>query len=89
MKLAAIDRRRFLRLLGRAGGATMLLPLATGCDVREYARRHGAKLRLSIATGPMGGTYYVYGGGVAKIISKYVRNVEATAEVTSASVDNL
>lgn len=67
----------------------MLLPLATGCDVREYARRHGAKLRLSIATGPIGGPYYVYGGGVAKIISKYVRNVEATAEVTSGSVDNL
>jgi hypothetical protein len=33
--------------------------------------------------------YYVYGGGVAKVISAHVPNVEATAEVTSASVDNL
>lgn len=57
--------------------------------MREYARQRGAKLRLSIATGPVGGTYYVYGGGIAKIISAYVRNVEATAELTSASADNL
>jgi len=46
-------------------------------------------LRLSVATGPTGGVYYVYGGGIAKIISAHVPNVEATAEVTSASVDNL
>lgn len=31
----------------------------------------------------------MYGGGVAKVISAHVPNVEATAEVTSASVDNL
>jgi TRAP transporter TAXI family solute receptor len=63
--------------------------IVTGCDVREYARAHGGKLRLSIATGPVGGTYYVYGGGLASVISRHVPNVEATAELTSASVDNL
>ena len=77
-------RRTFL---GR--GAAIVLPALLGCDVREFARAHGAKLRLSIATGPAGGVYYVYGGGVAKLISLYVPNVEATAEVTGASVDNL
>lgn len=45
--------------------------------------------RLSIATGNTGGVYYPYGGGIAKIISESIPNVEATAEVTAASVDNL
>ncbi len=44
--------------------------------------------RLSIATGGTGGVYYVYGGGMAQVISKNVSGAEATAEVTAASVDN-
>ena len=44
--------------------------------------------RLSIATGGTGGVYYPLGGGMANVISKFVPNTEATAEVTSASVDN-
>jgi TRAP transporter TAXI family solute receptor len=83
-----LDRRGFLRALGATAGG-VALGGAIGCDVREYARAHGAKLRLSIATGPIGGTYYVYGGGLASVISRHVPNVEATAELTSASVDNL
>ncbi|MBI2832800.1 MAG: TAXI family TRAP transporter solute-binding subunit [Acidobacteria bacterium] len=47
------------------------------------------KQRLSIATGGTGGVYYPYGGGLAKIISANLPNTEATAEVTSGSVDNL
>jgi uncharacterized protein len=46
-------------------------------------------VRLSIATGGTGGVYYVYGGALARIISENVPGVEATAEVTSASIDNL
>jgi len=46
------------------------------------------KVWLSIATGGTGGTYYPYGGGVASIITDYVPNTEATAEVTGASVEN-
>src|SRR4030042_5240178 len=45
-------------------------------------------VRLSIATGGTGGVYYPMGGGMANIISKYIPYVEATAEVTTASVDN-
>jgi len=45
--------------------------------------------RLSIATGGTGGVFYPYGGGIAKVISEHIPNVEATAEVTAASVDNL
>jgi hypothetical protein len=70
-------------------GFLLLLAAAVACDPREFARRHGARLRLSVATGPTGGVYYVYGGGIAKVVSDHVPNVDATAEVTSASVDNL
>ena len=45
--------------------------------------------RLSIATGGTGGVFYPYGGGIAKVISENLPGVEATAEVTAASVDNL
>lgn len=49
----------------------------------------GRITRLSIATGGTGGVYYPYGGGIAKIISENLKGVEATAEATAASVDNM
>ena len=45
-------------------------------------------VRLSIATGGTGGVYYPLGGGMANVLSKYIPYAEATAEVTTASVDN-
>ena len=62
--------------------------LAVGSNPREFARAHGGVVRLSIATGNTGGVYYPYGGGLAKVIGESLR-VQATAEVTAASVDNL
>src|SRR5580765_6140850 len=62
---------------------------ASGFDPREFARQHGGTMRLSIATGNTGGVYYPYGGGLARVISQSIPNVDATAEVTNASVDNL
>jgi len=62
---------------------------AAGFNPREFARTHGGTLRLSIATGNTGGVYYPYGGGLARVISQSVPRVDATAEVTAASVDNL
>lgn len=47
------------------------------------------KTRLSIATGGTGGVYYPLGGGMAALISKHLPGTEATAEVTTASVDNM
>lgn len=44
---------------------------------------------ISIATGGTGGVYYPYGGGVAEIWTKYVPGIEAAAEVTGASVENI
>jgi TRAP transporter TAXI family solute receptor len=45
--------------------------------------------RLSIATGGTGGVYYVYGGAIAETLTRHLPGVEATAEVTAASVENL
>ena len=44
---------------------------------------------LSIATGGTGGVYYPLGGGMAAALSKFVPGMQATAEVTGGSVDNL
>jgi TRAP transporter TAXI family solute receptor len=44
---------------------------------------------LSIATGGTGGVYYPYGGALARVLSEKLQGVQATAEVTGASVDNL
>jgi uncharacterized protein len=46
------------------------------------------RVAISIASGGTGGVYYVFGGGVASIISKNVPGIAATAEMTGASVDN-
>jgi TRAP transporter TAXI family solute receptor len=45
--------------------------------------------RISITTGGTGGVYYPMGGGMANVLSKYVPGLQATAEVTGGSVDNL
>ncbi len=66
-------------------GAAMLGTLLGGCG----APQGGGTTRLSIATGNTGGVYYPYGGGLAKVISASIPGVEATAEATNASVDNL
>jgi TRAP transporter TAXI family solute receptor len=75
-----LTRRNFLRMTGAAGlGTLVLTPLGVGAQT---------KIRLSIATGGTGGVYYPYGGGMAAVLSKHLPGVEATAEVTAASVDN-
>jgi TRAP transporter TAXI family solute receptor len=63
--------------------------VAAACNPQDLARRAGAKTRLSIATGGTGGVYYPYGGAIARVITEHLPGVEATAEVTAASVDNL
>jgi hypothetical protein len=47
------------------------------------------KFSLSIGTGGTGGVYYPLGGGLANVLSKTVPGMQATAEVTGGSVDNL
>lgn len=63
--------------------AACLIGLTLACGDASGARF------LSIATGGTGGVYYPYGGGIAKVLNDHLPDVRATAEVTSASVDNL
>jgi len=48
-----------------------------------------AAQNISIGTGGTGGVYYPMGGGIAAVLSKHVPGMQATAEVTGGSVDNL
>lgn len=47
------------------------------------------RLVFSIATGTTGGVWYPLGGAIAGVITKYVPDTEATAETTTAALDNL
>ena len=67
--------QRFVRI----GLAGLALTLATAVSAQN----------LSIATGGTGGVYYPMGGGMASVLSKHVPGMQATAEVTGGSVDNL
>jgi TRAP transporter TAXI family solute receptor len=60
-----------------------LLLIASSACARDETRH------LSIATGGTGGVYYPYGGALARVLTAHVPQVNATAEVTGASVDNL
>jgi TRAP transporter TAXI family solute receptor len=71
------------RLCLAGGLACALLAIACGDDNPSRSRF------LSIATGGTGGVYYPYGGGLAKVLNENLPGVRASAEVTSASVDNL
>src|SRR5438105_15964684 len=50
---------------------------------------HAQQKTMSIGTGGTGGVYYPLGGAVANVLSKALPNVQATAEVTGGSIDNL
>lgn len=63
--------------------------LAIGCLVLTSGEVFAQKKSISVLTGGTGGVYYPYGGGLAQVISKYVPNLTATAEVTAAAVDNI
>ena len=79
--------RKTLRCV--ATNVSLVVLLATGCNPRELAQQAGTTQWLSVATGGTGGVYYPYGGGIAKVISDHLDNVEATAEVTAGTIDNL
>lgn len=63
----------------------LLVGLAAGLGLVVAAQAQN----ISIATGGTGGVYYPMGGGLAAALSKHVPGMQATAEVTGGSVDNL
>jgi uncharacterized protein len=76
-----MNRREFLKVM--AGGAGSLWVSQTFPRVAL-----GETKRMSLASGPVGGVYYILGGGMANIISKNIPNTDATSELTQGSVDN-
>ena len=73
-----MKRRTLLGL----GAATLVLPRGIGSAFAQSKT-------YAIGTGGTGGVYYPLGGAVASVLSKKLPGVQATAEVTGGSVDNL
>src|SRR5215210_6557859 len=66
------------------GAAALAFMAALGGGTAEAQQK-----TLSIGTGGTGGVYYPLGGAIANVLSKNLPGVQATAEVTGGSVDNL
>jgi len=65
--------------------AALAFVLSVGLGLGAYAQQK----TMSIGTGGTGGVYYPLGGAIANVLSKNLPGVQATAEVTGGSVDNL
>src|SRR6478672_6784991 len=66
---------------------TAMLAMTLGLAIAGAA--YAQQKTMSIGTGGTGGVYYPLGGAVANVLSKSLPNVQATAEVTGGSIDNL
>ena len=67
---------------------TLVMVMLLGLAV-PIAPALGQKLSFSIVTGGTGGVWYPLGGAIGSVIGKNVPNTDATAEVTTAAIDNL
>ena len=68
----------------------MLGGILSFCGAMAARSRVWAATRyIVIGTGGTGGVFYPYGGGLAQLLSKKLPDVQATAEVTGGSVDNI
>jgi TRAP transporter TAXI family solute receptor len=76
----AVSRRRVLQL-----GAGLTAAGIVGLPSLAWAKR----LRLTVVTGSTGGVFYPYGGGLAKVLTEKGKDIQATAQVTGGSVDNI
>lgn len=76
------------RLFAMLATGVVALAAVAGCG-GQGAGQGGQGNRLTIATGGTTGVYYVYGGGLAKQLSSSIANTQATARVTSASIENI
>src|SRR5688572_21693445 len=67
----------------------IIVGLVAACAALAFNAAAQEKINLSIATGGTGGVYYPLGGGMANVFSKHIPGMQATAEVTGGSVDNM
>ena len=66
---------------------TAIVAMTLGLAIAGAA--YAQQKTMSIGTGGTGGVYYPLGGAVANVLSKSLPNLQATAEVTGGSIDNL
>src|ERR1700730_17242670 len=76
-------------MMTRAKKTAAVLALTLSAGLAFAGAAHAQQKTMSIGTGGTGGVYYPLGGAVANVLSKSLPNVQATAEVTGGSVDNL
>ena len=67
----------------------MVVALVVGVFVSGGGPAAAQVKRISIGTGGTGGVFFPTGGVIADIINKNLKGIQATAEVTGASVENL
>jgi hypothetical protein len=80
-------------IFGRLKNLSFVMTLAAllavaVCTPQQAAQAQG-KLSFSIATGGTGGVWYPLGGAIGGVVGKNVPNTDATAEATTAAIDNL
>jgi TRAP transporter TAXI family solute receptor len=80
---------KFCRFVFRVISPLCVLVSAGAAAVACGGDPAGRPRFLSIATGGTGGVFYPYGGGLAKVLNESLPGIRASAEVTSASIDNL
>src|ERR1700716_574991 len=67
--------------------AVLALTISAGLALAGLV--HAQQKTMAIGTGGTGGVYYPLGGAIANVLSKALPNLQATAEVTGGSIDNL
>ncbi len=78
-----LTRRQTLKLFGAGAGLCLGHALGVGSVPAQ------TRVRLAIGTALTKGVFYPLGVGMAALISKYIPGVEATAEVTGGSKENM
>src|SRR5690606_32663645 len=80
--ITRVEENKMKRALSIALGAVATVAVIFGVAQAQQKT-------ISIGTGGTGGVYYPMGGGLANVLSKSIPGLQATAEVTGGSVDNL
>src|SRR3954471_24146180 len=76
-------------MMTRTRKTSSLLAITLTAGLAFAGMVHAQQKTMSIGTGGTGGVYYPLGGAVANVLSKSLPNLQATAEVTGGSGDNL
>ena len=73
--------------MGLVAATLITFGIVSLCSVQSALAAE--KTRLSIVTAGTTGVFYIYGGAVASIVSKYAPGLDMTAESTGGSVENM